>query len=191
MHSRRDFLKTLGVASLGGLALSSCRLFSSDEVELDTDSVMGLSPTKLASNESFWSDVRDAYDLSDDFINIESGYYSPMAQATLDRQVENLRKLNSQASFYMRGDRVKEFKAVKEKLAKLCGCSVDEIAITRNATESLNIVISGLTLDPSDEIVYAYLDYPSMVESIEQRAKRYGTKVKAIRLPRIPNSRKN
>jgi selenocysteine lyase/cysteine desulfurase len=66
---------------------------------------------------------------------------------------------------------------LREKLAGLCGCDKEEIAINRNSTEGLNTVIFGLNLKAGDEVVLTKQDYPNMINAWKQREKRDGIKL--------------
>jgi selenocysteine lyase/cysteine desulfurase len=72
---------------------------------------------------------------------------------------------------------------LREKLASLCGCDKEEIAINRNATEGLNTVIFGLNLKAGDEVVLTKQDYPNMINAWKQREKRDGIKLVWLDLP--------
>jgi selenocysteine lyase/cysteine desulfurase len=71
---------------------------------------------------------------------------------------------------------------LREKLADLAACSPEELAINRNATEALDTVIFGLTLQKDDEIVLTKQDYPNMINAWKQRETRDGVKLKWINL---------
>ena len=58
---------------------------------------------------------------------------------------------------------------LRQKLAALAGCDAEEIAINRNATESLNTVIYGLDLKAGDEVIGSKMDYPNMIQAWKQR----------------------
>ena len=66
---------------------------------------------------------------------------------------------------------------LREKLALLCGCDKEEVAINRNSTEGLNTVIFGLNLKAGDEVVLTKQDYPNMINAWKQREKRDGIKL--------------
>ena len=68
-------------------------------------------------------------------------------------------------------------------LAHFAGCSDEEILLTRNTTESLNIVIMGLKLQPGDEALWGTYEYGSMKVAFEQRAAREGIVNKVLDLP--------
>jgi selenocysteine lyase/cysteine desulfurase len=77
---------------------------------------------------------------------------------------------------------------VRTRLAKMAGCSPDELIITRNTTESLDTVISGHDWKAGDEAVMAISDYGSMLDHFTLMAKRYGTVSRVISLPLDPRS---
>jgi selenocysteine lyase/cysteine desulfurase len=79
-------------------------------------------------------------------------------------------------------------RAMAEKLATLAGCSKEELIITRNTTESLDMVISGLHWQPGDEAVMAEQDYGAMLDMFKQVAARYGVVNKVLSVPNHPSS---
>jgi len=79
---------------------------------------------------------------------------------------------------------------LRQNLAHLAGCSAEELAILRNTTEALDLVIFGLDLNAGDEIVVAKQDYPNMVNAWKQREKRDGVVLKWIDLD-IPSENAN
>ncbi|MBP7497892.1 MAG: aminotransferase class V-fold PLP-dependent enzyme, partial [Bacteroidales bacterium] len=126
------------------------------------------------------------YELSPDFINLENGYLSPQPLSSLNAFTEKIRMINEKPSFYMRRLMEQDLAAVKKKVADFAGCTVEELVICRNTTEALNNVILGIELNPQDEILYADMEYPSMKEALEMRAKRFGTKIREIKIPVLP-----
>ena len=63
---------------------------------------------------------------------------------------------------------------MRAKLADIAGCSANEIAVNRNASEALETVIFGLRLKKGDEVVLTKQDYPSMINAWKQREQRDG-----------------
>jgi selenocysteine lyase/cysteine desulfurase len=86
----------------------------------------------------------------------------------------------------MRNDLNKNKDRVISELAKLVGTTSDQIGITRNATESLDLVISGFQWERGDEAIYAKQDYGTMKEMFEQISSRYGVKTKIVSVPNHP-----
>ena len=91
---KRDFIKSLGTASLGLPLLG----FSSEWVsELES-----IPDTALTTDEDFWKKVRADYKLKPEYINLESGYYNIIPQPTLKRLQQHINTVNYEGSYYMR-----------------------------------------------------------------------------------------
>ncbi len=135
-----------------------------------------------------WQSIRNDYKLKPDYINLENGYYSILAQPVLDAYLDDLKMVNMEGSYYMRTLQFDNKQKSKERLAQLLGCSPEELIITRNTTESLDTVISGIDWKAGDEAVMAEQDYGSMLDMFKQQAKRYGMVNKVVSIPLDPKS---
>lgn len=178
---KRTFLKTAGMAGLGGM-------LSFEGLADLVQSVSSVSYAELASDEDFWASVRKGYKLKPDYINLENGYYNFLPEQVLEKFIEHVRETNLQGSYYMRTVQFDNKKAMAAKLAAIAGCPADELIITRNTTESLDMVIGGLDWKPDDEAVMAEQDYGAMLDMFKQVAKRYGIINKVISVPNHPQS---
>jgi len=150
--NKRDFLRTSTAAGLG--------LLLGDRVWARYADVPA---GQLAADESFWTQIRAKYRLKPDYINLESGYYSMQATPVLEAFIAKVREVNYQASYYLRTTQVPDKAAARDKLAELAGCSPAELCITRNTTESIDTVVSGIDWKPGDEAVMAEQDYGHML----------------------------
>jgi len=172
--SKRQFLRTLpGLLSLPGLPL---------------DEVLNRFPAETGSDDAFWAELRKAFQVSDQFIHLENGYYLLAAQEVLEAFVGHVRAINPVSSYYMRTRQFDDKRAVRDQLAGLVGCSPEEVIITRNTTESLDTVISGMDWKPGDEAVMAEQDYGAMLDMFRQQARRYGTVNRVVSIPLHPAS---
>jgi selenocysteine lyase/cysteine desulfurase len=99
-----------------------------------------------------------------------------------------VREVNYQGSYYMRTVQHENKKSVAAKLAAIADCSPDELIITRNTTESLDMIIGGLDWRPGDEAVLAEQDYGAMRNMFKQVSKRYGVINKVVSVPNHPRS---
>ncbi len=178
---KRSFLRT---ASLVGLGLS----VGWESLAREFESVADRSAVSLASDEDFWKKIREQYLLKPDYINLENGYYNFIPQPTLERYIQHIREVNYQGSYYMRTVQWDNKKKVAAKLAAIAGCGADELIITRNTTESLDLVIAGQTWQPGEEAVMAIQDYGAMLDMFDQVAERYGVVLKKISVPNHPQS---
>lgn len=182
---RRRFLRAVGAASAAAFSIDSTGISA---VEAAVRNAGAASAVDLASDERFWFTVQQAYRQSSDFINLESGWFSPSPSEVLAAHIEHLSSLNRITSFYLRREALwpAEMAELKRVIGEFCGLEPAEFVITRNTTESLNVVIQGLQLAPGDEIVYGTREYPSMIDALQQRAERFGSTLKTIDVPMVP-----
>lgn len=179
--NKRTFLKNLGLFSLSPFAT-----YPSMEELIHSASLV--SPQRLAEDEKFWENIRQGYRLKSEYINLENGYYCIQPQESLDHFINHVREINYQGSYYMRTVQTENKKATAAKLASLLGCSTEELIITRNTTESLDMIIAGYPWKEGDEAVMAEQDYGAMLDMFKQVAKRHGVVNKIISLPINPSS---
>jgi len=145
-------------------------------------------PETLAADEDFWKGIRKGYRLKPDYINLENGYYCFLPQEVLENFISHVREVNYQGSYYMRTKRFDDNNAMAAKLAALAGCSKEELVITRNTTESLDLVIGGTHWQAGDEAVMAEQDYGAMLDMFKLVASRHGVINKIISIPNHPAS---
>lgn len=178
---KRDFIKNMSLAVLGapfyGSALASCM-----------EEAANTPAKELATNDEFWLKIRQDYKLKPDYINLESGYYNIIPQPTLNAMIDHARMVNYEGSYYMRTVRWENKKRMAEKLAEVVGSTAKNVIITRNTTESLDMVIKGLDWQEGDEAVFAEQDYGAMKVMFEQVSKRFGTKNVVVSVPNHPKS---
>ncbi len=147
-----------------------------------------IKPEELASDEKFWEGIRKGFRIKPDYINLENGYYCFLPEETLEKFIAHVREINFQGSYYMRTKRFDDNKAMAAKLALLAGCSAEELVITRNTSESLDLVIGGTHWQAGDEAVMAEQDYGAMLDMFKLVAKRHGVINKIISVPNHPAS---
>ncbi len=179
--NKRNFLKNsalLGVASAIGIPSFSKILENSKHIPED----------ELAQDDTFWNSIRGGYKLKPDYINLENGYYNFMPTEILEKYIEHVKEINYQGSFYLRTVQFDNKKRIAAKLSEMLGCKDDELIITRNTTESLDMVIAGQNWQQGDEAVMAEQDYGAMLDMFKQISKRYGTVNKIISVPNHPKS---
>ncbi|MCU0358890.1 MAG: aminotransferase class V-fold PLP-dependent enzyme [Cyclobacteriaceae bacterium] len=176
---KRTFLKSLALLGAGSLP----------EAKALDNLLRQVSDTpadKLANDEYFWLKVRGGYRLKPDYINLENGYYCFLPQETLENFINHIREVNYQASYYMRTVQWENKRKAAARLATLAGCSPDELIITRNTTESLDMIIGGQDWKPGDEAVMAEQDYGSMLAMFRQVGRRFGVVNKMVSVPNHP-----
>jgi len=178
---KRAFLKQLGL-----LGVTTPALFTN--LDKWTLSIAHLSPEEVAKDEDFWAKIRSGYRLKPDYINLENGYYCFVPQETLENHIHHIRHINYEASYYMRKMRWKNKDYIRAKLADLAGCSDEEIIVTRNTTESLDMIIGGVHWKKGDEAVMASQDYGAMLNMFKLQEQKHGIVNKIVSVPTLPKS---
>lgn len=176
--NKRQFLQSLtGLATFPHINLDSLLL-----------SITSQKPEEVAQNEAFWTELRKGFKVAKDFIHLENGYYVLASNEVLEAYIQHIRDINTISSRYMRTRQVDDKLAVRKQLADLVGASHEEVIITRNTTESLDTIISGIDWKAGDEVVMAQQDYGAMLDMFKQQARRYGIINKIISIPNHPTS---
>lgn len=187
-NSRRSFLQQFGALSISPLAFSSLPATDWDQLHSYLGKQSPRSSSDIARDESYWKEVAQAYRVSDEFINLENGYYSLAAWPVLEAQWQHIQRVNEIPSYFMRNQQWDERNEVTAALAEFAGCSVEEMVICRNTTEALDTVILGLDLAPGDEAIMCNHDYGSMRAAFNQRARRDKIVNRVVSIPLHPES---
>ena len=95
-NSKRSFLKNIAGAS------AAFTLLPFENLEKSFSQIAHLTPQEAAQKEDFWSDIRQAYRIKPDYINLENGYYSMQSEEVLKAYIGHVQEVNYQASYYMR-----------------------------------------------------------------------------------------
>lgn len=183
MTGRRTFLKSTALAA-GALAVHARA--GAGQVPAPP-----AGPAKLAGDEAHWGRVAAQYRVTDRVVNLEAGYWGMMSVPVHEEYVRQVERVNRESSFYARRSWGADLAAVRSRVAAFLGVAPDEIAFTRSATESLQLLIGGYNrLKPGDAVLYADLDYPAMQNAMTWLAERRGVRVVRIALPE-PASRQS
>ena len=175
---KRDFIKTVIGAPV------SIPFF--EKLSVWVDELTDRDPLEVAKDESFWRNVRSGYRLRPEYINLENGYYNFIPEDTLENYIHHIRRVNYEGSYYMRTVRRRNRKLASSAVADLIGAGHDEVIITRNATESLDMVISGYDWKPGDEAVWASHDYGAMRDQFKLMEVRHGMTNVVVDVPVHP-----
>jgi len=175
--SRRQFIRLFsgGITALPFMAWSDP--VYAGEARERLKFANALDPLAMASDEDFWGWVRSSYTVSPNIINLNNGGVAPQPKVVQDAHIRYYQYCNEAPSYYMWQLLDQGREPLRERLASLCGCDKEEVAINRNATEGLNTVIFGLNLKAGDEVVLTKQDYPNMINAWKQREKRDGIKL--------------
>lgn len=181
-NSRRRFLQRAGVFSATTFLTSLARPAWSRNLEQALRQSADISPEDLATDEDFWYFIQQSFTVSPTLINLNNGGVSPAPKTVQDAMKRYYDLSNEAPSYYMWRVLDQGREPLRKNLAKLAGCSAEEIAINRNSSEGLETVIFGLQLKAGDEVVAARQDYPNMINAYKQREIRDGIKMVWVNL---------
>ncbi len=132
----------------------------------------GVSREDIAGDENFWGKIRSAYVRDPKLVNLNNGGVAPAPTVVLDAEIEAIRYSNQLPSYRMWNDLEPRIEEVRKSLARMWNADPECIAVTRNASESLQIAQFGLDLEPDDEVLTTSQDYPRMITTWQQRERR-------------------
>ena len=180
---RRSFLRTLG-AGMGAYSVSS--LFDSatlGRVEAATRSVATQSAVDVGQNETYWREIQQAFSVSRRMINLNNGYCCPSPRIVTEAVVDYIWQ-QEEAPAYTLARLLPPFReSVRQGLARVFGCDPEEIALVRNASEALEILLFGIDLKAGDEVITTTQDYGRMRTTLDQRSRREGIDVTLFKIP--------
>ncbi len=179
MSSRRRFLQLMG---LSGVSLVNQQL-SAETLHYLRNYAPGVSPEELAHDENFWLGIQQSFDVDRSIINLNNGGVSPAPRVVIEAQKQLLDQSNTAPSYTMWRHLEPNVEHIRNGLARMFGVDAEEIAITRNASESLETLQLGMDLKAGDEIVTTSQDYPRMITTWEQRVRRDGVVLKKVDYP--------
>lgn len=188
--NRRKFLQKAGMFTTAAFFSSLAKPAWANDLRRTIRNAEGIGAAELATEEDFWYYIQQSFAGSPGIINLNNGGVSP-APRTVQAAMKRYYDLSNEApSYYMWRILDLGREPLRKDLARLAGCSAEEIAINRNSSEGLETIIFGLRLKAGDEIVAAKQDYPNMVNAYKQRELRDGIKMAWINLE-LPSEDEN
>ena len=180
-ESRRRFLQQ-GMA-VGALTALCLRDDAIQRVWAARQRTGKRSPEELAQDEDFWFRVQQAFDIDRSMINLNNGGVCPSPRVVMDALRRHLEYSNNAPSRTMWRVLDPEVETVRARLGRAFGGSPEEMAITRNTSESMEVCIQGMDLERGDEALTTDLDYPRMINTYKQRELREGIVLKSVPVP--------
>lgn len=173
--SRRNFVKGIG-SLFASVAVAPTTAFSK----------ISLPDKQIAQyDEAYWKMVKDQFTVKPGFIMMNAANLCPSPYQVYDAVNQLNHALERDVSFQHRS----VFSALEDEvtlaLADYLHVNQNEIAITRNTSESNNTIVNGLDLGIGDEVLLWEQNHPTNLHAWEQRAQRMGFEVKVISLPEV------
>jgi selenocysteine lyase/cysteine desulfurase len=180
---RRRFLSKVG-KGLGLAALSSSVVASLlKDVNAAAKRVAHLSAEEAARDEDFWFDIQQSFSVTRGIVNLNNGGVSPSPRVVTEALVRYIWQQEDATAYTMWEILEPQSETIRTGLADLFGCDREEVAITRNTSDSLEALLFGFDLKPGDEVLTTTQDYPRMLTTLRQRGRREGIVLKTIKIP--------
>lgn len=175
--TRRNFLQKAATVTASAVFASITQPAWAKNMEKAIQDAKDLNADQLATEEDFWYYIQQSFTQSSGIINLNNGGVSPAPKTVQDAMKRYYDLSNEAPSYYMWRILDQGREPLRKNLARLAGCSPEEIAIHRNASEGLETIIFGLQLKAGDEVVATKQDYPNMINAYKQRELRDGIKM--------------
>ncbi|HWP37675.1 MAG TPA: aminotransferase class V-fold PLP-dependent enzyme [Gemmatimonadales bacterium] len=178
--SRRQFLRSVLAVPA---AVPALRDDSVERVWRAGEFVRDRTPEDVAADEDYWHEIQLAFDTDRTLINLNNGGVCPSPRVVQDALRRHLEYSNQVPVYHMWRHLEPQIESVRRGLARAFGCDPEEMAITRNASEALEICQFGLNLKPGDEVLTTDQDYGRMLTTWQQRVRRDGIVLKQVSHP--------
>jgi isopenicillin-N epimerase len=180
--NRRDFFQI----TAGSVALAAFQDNAIPRAAAAGEAVAGRKPEDVARDEDYWTEIRNAFTIDRNVINLNNGHVSPAPRPVQDALRRYIEFSDMGPWHTMINNLEHQIEPVRRRLADTAGCDAEEMAITRNASESLEIAELGIDLKRGDEVLTTNQDYPRMLTTFRQRERREGIVLKTISFPVPP-----
>ncbi len=188
MFTRRSFLRN---AATGAATMAAASFANEEVMARALEAVRYVSdraPEDVAMDEDFWFEIQRSFTVDRTLINLNNGGVSPSPRVVQEAMRRYLEYSNQAPVYTMWRILDNQMEGVRKRLARTFGADPEEIAITRNASEALEICQLGMDLKPGDEILTTNQDYPRMLSTWRQREMREGVKLTQVSFPVPPES---
>ncbi len=186
MQSRRAFLGRVSRPAAAAATGISFRPTELRAEAIDIAEELARHPgsaAEVADDESFWLAVQQAFTVDRTLVNLNNGGVSP-APALVQAAMKRHQDYSNLAPTYTMWQILEpQREATRQRMAREWGVDAEEVAFTRNASESLQILQLGLDLEPGDEVLTTTQDYGRMITTFKQRERRDGIVLRQIRIP--------
>jgi selenocysteine lyase/cysteine desulfurase len=180
MMERRSFLGTLGRGFGAATVTTLFNPGTTRRVEASSRRIAGLTPDEAARDETYWGEIQQAFSVTRSLINLNHGGVGSSPRIVTEALVRYIWEQEEAPVYTMWEILEPRREVVRVGLAKLFGCDPEEIALVRNASEALEILLMGIDLQSGDEVVTTEHDYPRMRTTLDQRSRREGIELKTF-----------
>jgi selenocysteine lyase/cysteine desulfurase len=148
-------------------------------------------PKQFSSNDAYWAEMRKQFLIPEDEVYLNNGTVgsspAPVLRAVFDGYTKTEEMDQTDPENYPIWG-YEPYNAYRDPVAAFIGCTRDELALVRNATEANNYIANGIEMKPGDEVLMTDQEHPSGEQPWRLKAKRYGVVVKMVTLPKPVNN---
>jgi len=174
-NKRRLFLKKSAAGILGLVSMPTFASKASSELD------PGLYHD--ATDDALFALVRKQLLLDSKLVYLNTGSLGPSPRLVVDKVQETVHKLERNPVTENWGDLGKEMENVRQVAAQFINAGLDEIILTRNTTEGLNMIGSSLNLKKGEEILTTNHEHGGGEVGLEFLAERVGANIRKISMP--------
>jgi isopenicillin-N epimerase len=171
--NRRDFARLLAIGGAAPFLTPSVAWPKSSD----------LPPTPSIPDERFWSAVRDQFVMPRELTMLNAANLCPSSAPVLELLYKTTKDMDQDPSQDNRAKLGDGRENTRKLLADFLRVTPEEIVITRNTSESNNLVSTGIDLKPGDEVLLSSDNHPSNHTAWQEKAKRFGFTVKDVPTP--------
>lgn len=183
MKNRRSFIKKTTLSLLRFSAISNT---STAQQQLDIQKEI----SSAKDDDQLFRLIRKGMLLSPGLAYLNTGSLGPSPAWLVQRMNSITTKLEANPVGNNWGPLGQQMEAVRQKVADFIHANVDEVILTRNTTEGLNLIGANLKLKPGDEILTTTHEHGGGENGLQFLAKQSGAKLRKMQLP-MPISSKD
>ena len=178
---RRQFLGTIAKpAAVASVVMANPTLMAKALSKIK--SATG-NPKDIARDETYWREIQQGYTADRGIVNLNNGGVSPSPAIVQEAMKRHLDFSNTSPAYSMWQILEPQREPVRRRMARFFNCDPEEIALTRNASEGLQICQNGFDLKAGDEVLTTTQDYGRMISTFKQRECRDGIVMKQFKIP--------
>lgn len=136
--NRRNFLRSASV--MAALSYSELNVLAATKEMSNNGSAVS------ENDEAYWHNIRQLFPLTKDWTYLNNGTFGPSPYPVIEAVHKGMADEDVLGNYG-------GYEATVPKLAKFVGTNDDEIALTHNVTEGINIACWGLPLQKGDEVI--------------------------------------
>src|SRR6267154_4476686 len=144
---------------------------------------LDLPPTPASPDEKFWMSVRDQFVMPKELTMLNAANLCPSSGPVLETMYRMTKDMDQDPSSDNRVKLGQGRETTRKLLADFLRVTPEGIVITRNTSESNNLVSSGIDLKAGDEVLLTADNHPSNHTAWQEKAKRFGFTVIDVATP--------